>query len=91
MVVAQPMSETSGQPLSPLEEADGSVMGDILSHVMDEYTVEVPRTPPIPRFLPLPQFIPFTLPPLEFPLIPDPRTPSPQHRFLGVIPMNRSH
>ena len=35
VVVVQPTAETPGCTLSPLAEADGSVVGWILAHVMD--------------------------------------------------------
>ena len=85
------MDENPEQPLSPLTKASWSVLGPVISHVMDVSTMDMPPPPPIPQLLPLPQFIPVTLPPLAFPPIPAPRTPLPQRRFLGVIPMTRSH
>ena len=48
VVVAQPMSETPGRSLSPLSEAGGLLVGDVLSHVMDESTVDIPPPPPLP-------------------------------------------
>ena len=48
LVVAQPMAETSVQPLSPLTEARKLVVGDFLAHVMDASTVEMPTPPPLP-------------------------------------------
>ena len=72
-----PMAETPVRPISPLTEAGGSVVGDILDHVMDESTVEMPPPPPLPRLLPLPQNLPVTLPPPPLPPIPDLRNPLP--------------
>ena len=63
------MVGTPGRSLSPLKEADGSVVGAVLSHMMYASTVEIPTPPPIPWFLPVP------LPPLPFPPIPTPCTP----------------
>ena len=85
------MDENPEQPLSPLTKASWSVLGPVISHVMDVSTMDMPPPPPIPQLLPLPQFIPVTLPPLAFPPIPAPRIPLPQRRFLGVRPMTRSH
>ena len=48
VVVAQPMDEMPGHPLSTLTEAGGSVVGDILAHVVDASTVEMPPPPPLP-------------------------------------------
>ena len=48
LVVAHPMDETPGLPLSPLTEAGGSVVGAALSHVMDESTVDISPPPPLP-------------------------------------------
>ena len=39
VVVAQPMAETPGRMLSPLIEDVGSVLGGVLSHMMDASTV----------------------------------------------------
>ena len=39
VVVAQPMAKTPVQTLSTLTEADGSVLGAVISHVMDASTV----------------------------------------------------
>ena len=39
VVVAQPMDETPGRPISPLKEAGRLVVGAILSNVMDLSTV----------------------------------------------------
>ena len=39
MVVAQPVSETPVRPLFTLTEPGGSVVGTVLAHVMDAYTV----------------------------------------------------
>ena len=41
------MDKTPGRPLYPLTEADGSVVGTILAHVMDASTVDMP--PPVGR------------------------------------------
>ena len=54
VVVAHTMAETPVRPLYPLTEAGGSVIGGILSHVIDASTVEMPPPPPLPPFLPLP-------------------------------------
>ena len=48
VVVAQPMAETPGRPLSPLTEDGGSVVGEVLAHVMDASTVDMPPPPPLP-------------------------------------------
>ena len=50
MVVAQPMAEMSDRPLSPLTDAGGSVVGAVLSHLMDASTAEMPPPPPLPRY-----------------------------------------
>ena len=78
VVVAQPMAETPGRPLSPLTEDGGSVVGEVLAHVMDASTVEIPPPPPITQLIPLPQILPVPLPPPTLPPIPAPYTPSPQ-------------
>ena len=83
VVVAQPMSEMPGHPLSPLTEDGGSVVWDVSAHAMDESTVEMPPPPPIPRLLPLPQNLPFHLPTPPLPPILAPRTPFPQRRSPG--------
>ena len=75
VVVAQPMDETPGRPLSPLSEDGGSVVGAVLAHVMYASTVEIPPPPTLPRLLPLPQIIPITLPTPPLPLIPVLYTP----------------
>ena len=54
VVVAQPMAKTSGRPISPLTETGGSVVGEVIYHVMDASTVYMPTPPQIPPFLPLP-------------------------------------
>ena len=38
VVVSQPTSKTPGWTLSPLAEDAGSVVGDVLSHLMNAYT-----------------------------------------------------
>ena len=91
VVVAQPMSETPGRPLSPLTEAGGLVVGGVLAHVMDASTVEMPSPPTLPLLLPLPQILPVPLPLPPLPLIPAPRTPSPKRRSPGERPTTRSH
>ena len=78
VVVAQPMSETTGRPIYPLTKAGGSVVGGILTHVMDASTVEMPPHPPLPLLLPLHNILPVPLHPPPLLLIPAPRTPSPQ-------------
>ena len=77
VVVAQPMAEAPGRPLSPLTEAGGLVVVGVLAHVMDAYTVETHPPPPLPRLLPLLNILPVPLPPPPLPLIPAPCTPSP--------------
>ena len=79
------MSKTPGRLLSPLIESYGSVTGDVLDHLMDASTVEMPSPPPILRLLPL------TLPPLLLTPIPYPHTPSPQIFSPGLRPNTRSH
>ena len=49
VVVPQPMTKTLGWPLSLLTESGASVVGGILSHVMDASTVDMPPPPPLPR------------------------------------------
>ena len=85
VVIAQPMDETPVQKLSPLTEAYGSVLGEVISHAMDSYTVDMHPPHPIPRFLPVP------LPTLPLPPIIAPHTPLPQSCSPGVRPMTRSH
>ena len=98
VVVAQPMEETPIRRLYPLTEAGdtarklypvtedgGSVAGGVLSHMMDESTVEIPPPPRLPRLLPV------TIPPLPLPPIPTLNTPSTQICFPAVIPTTRSH
>ena len=53
-------------PLYPLTEDGGSVVGDVLVHAVDAYTVEMTPPPPLPKFLPVP------LPPLPLTSIPSP-------------------
>ena len=72
------MAETPGSTLYPLTETGVSVVGGVLSHVMDASTVEMPPPPPLPWLLPLPQIILVPLPPHPLSLIPALRTPSPQ-------------
>ena len=85
VVVAQPMAETPSRPLSTSTEDGGSVVGDLLDHVMDASTVEMSPPPPLPQFISVP------LPPTPLPPIPAPRTISP-NRFSSVeIPTTRSH
>ena len=78
LVVAQPMSKMTGRPLSPLTEASGLVVGGVLYHVVDAYTVEMPPNSPLPRLLPLPQNLPVLLPLTPLPPIPALYTPLPQ-------------
>ena len=91
VVVAHPMDETPGltlsplteagdtaQPLSPLTEADESVVESVFSHVMDSYNVEMPQPPTLPLHLT------FHIPPLPLSPIPAPRTPLPQCCSPGV-------
>ena len=85
------MAETPGRPLSPLTEAGGSVVGGVLSQVMDAYTVDMPPPTPLPGLLPLPQILPVPLPPPPLPLILSPHTPSPQRCSSGERPTTRSH
>ena len=85
VVVAQTMAKTPGWSIYKLTEAGGSVVGDVLAHVMDASTVEMPPPPPLPRVIPV------TLPPLTLPTIPAPHTPSPHRCYPGVRPMTRSH
>ena len=85
VVVTQSMAETPGRPLSPLTEASGSVVEEVLDHVMDASTVEMP--PPIP----LPIFIQVTLPSTSLSPIPAPHTPLPQRRSPGERTTTRSH
>ena len=47
-VAEHPMDEMIGPPLYPLTEASGSVVGEIIYHVMDAFTVEMPPTHPLP-------------------------------------------
>ena len=91
LVVAQPIAETSGRPLSTLIEAGGLVVGYALSRVVDSSTVEMPTHPPLPQLLPLSHILPVPLPPPSLPPIPAPRTPSSQRRSPGERPMTRSH
>ena len=48
VVVAQPVTKMTVQPLSPLIDADGSVVGDVLAYVMDASNVEMNPPPPLP-------------------------------------------
>ena len=91
VVVALPMAETPGWPLSPLTEACGLVVGGILAHVMDASTVEMPPPPPLPRLLPLPQILPVPLPPFPVPPILAPRSSLSQRIPPEEIPTTRSH
>ena len=83
MVVAQPMSEMPGLPLSSLTEADGSVVGGVLAHVMDVSTVEMHPHTPLPQLLPLPQVLPVPLPASPLPIMPVMHTTFPQCRSPG--------
>ena len=91
VVVAQPMSETPGLPLSTFTDSGRLVVGFILAHVMDAYTVEMPPPPTLSLLLPLPQILPVPLHPPTLPPIPDPHTPSPQSCAPGERPTTRSH
>ena len=48
VVVAQPMAKTTGRLISPLTEAGGSAVGDVLAHGMNASTVDIPPPPPLP-------------------------------------------
>ena len=85
------MAETPRPTLSPLTEAGGLVVGVVLAHVMDAYTVEMPPPPPLTRLIPLPQILSVPLPPPPLPPIPAPSTPSPNCRSPGERPTTRSH
>ena len=91
VVFAHTMSETTVRPLSPLTEDGGSVVGEVLAHVVDESTVDITPPPPLPRLLPLPRILPVTLPIPPLPPIPDLRTPSPHYHSPGERPTIRSH
>ena len=91
VVVAQPMDKTSGRPFSPLIEAGGLVVRDVLSHVMDASTAEMPPPPPLSILLSHTKIIPFPLPPPPLPSKWAPHTPLPQHRSPGEIPTTMSH
>ena len=80
VVVSQPMAETPGRLLSLLTESGGSVVGVVLAHVMDAYTVDMPL---LPRLLPLPQNIPVPIPPPPLSPMLSSRTPSPQRSYPG--------
>ena len=47
-VVVKPMAQTPGRPISPLTGACVLVVGGVLAHVMDAYTMGIPRPPPLP-------------------------------------------
>ena len=98
VVVVQPISKMPVRPLSPLTEDGetawplypltedgGSVVGDVLAHVMDAPTLDMLPPPPVPRLIPVP------LPPLPLPPIPSPRTLSSRCHFHGVRPTTRPH
>ena len=98
VVFLRPIYETPVRPISSLidagetawkmytlAEAGGSVMGDILDHVMDAPNVEMPAPPPLPRFLPV------TLSTLTFTPIMDLLTPSPQKSSHGSRSTTRSN
>ena len=91
VVVAHPMTKTPGHPLYPLTESDESVVGAVIAHMMDAFTVEMPPHPPLPRFLPLSLFLTVPQTPLPLTPIPAPRTPSPHRRPPGVRPTTRSN
>ena len=78
VVVAQPMGETTSRPLSTLTEASVSVVGAVIAHVMDAYTVDMPPPPPLPIFHPLTLFLPVPPTPLPLPPIMSPHTLLPQ-------------
>ena len=42
------MDETPGRLLYQFTDADGSVVGGVLDHVMDASTVDIPPPPPLP-------------------------------------------
>ena len=77
VVVAQPMAETPGHPISTLTETGGSVVGPVLAHVMDASTVNMPPPPLLPQLLPLPQLLTVPIPPPPLPPKPAPCTTSP--------------
>ena len=87
VVVKHPISKTPGRTLSILTETGGSVVGGIISHVMDASTVDIP-TPPL---FPLSQILPVPLLPTPLPLIPDMCTLSPQRCFPRERTTIRSH
>ena len=76
LVVAQPMSETPGRPLSPLIETSRLMVGGVLAHVMDASTVDMPPPLPLTILLPLTKILPLHLPPPPLTLIPASHTPS---------------
>ena len=79
------MYEMTSCLLYPLTDAGGSVVGPVLSHVMDASTVEMPPPPPLPRFIPVP------LNPLPLPPIPALLNSSPHRCYPEERPMNRSN
>ena len=85
VVVAQPISEMPGWIIYPFIDADRSVVGDVLYHVMDASTVEIPPPPTITWFLPI------TLPTPPLPPILSLRNPLPYRCPPGVIPITMSH
>ena len=76
------MAETPGRPLSSLIEDGGLVVGDVLAHVMDASTLDMPPPPPLPWLLPLPGIIPVPLPPTPLHIIPAMRSPLSHRGFL---------
>ena len=46
------MDKNTGGPMYPLTEASGSVVGGVLSHVMDASNVNMPTPPPLSRLIP---------------------------------------
>ena len=48
VLVAQPMAETPGRPLSPLIDSVGSMVGGVLAHVVDASNLYIPLPPLLP-------------------------------------------
>ena len=85
VAVVQPMDGTPVQPLSKLIEDGGLVVGNVLAHVMDASTAELPPPPTLIQLIPVP------LPHPPLPHIPALYTLSTHRYSPGEITTTRPH